>query len=53
MLKRDKDYKKAYDNAFRMAKQTEDAEVNLLESVGLRQSKSEELNEDVLARELS
>jgi hypothetical protein len=53
VLKRDKDYKKAYDNAFRMAKQTEDAEVNLLESVGLRQSKSEELNEDVLARELS
>ena len=36
-----------------MAKETEDVEVTLLESVGLRQSKSEVLNEDVLARELS
>ena len=36
-----------------MAKETEDLEVTLLESVGLRQSRSEVLNDDVLARELS
>ena len=53
VLKNDKEYKKAYDSAVRLAKETMDAEVTLHESVGLRESKAGALNQDVLERELS